>query len=316
MRSNRPIRAQAAFVIASATLLAAMTPAVAGGSTIPVAADMGTVEGTAALIKAPPKLGAGSFTLGMPADEAVARMKADGMFHGGLTSPSIGFTFEQLPDHPLVGGARGDRKVQSGGEGVGVQFTMYPNQPVVSGIVRSLGFTPATAPNVGNTLAALRKKYGPESGTYINALYWLFDYQGRALSGEQIAELKKSHCLTSGPGAVADPEKMSLKISEGYAEMNVGRVPACFNTVRVDVHINVSEPSSTQDGFSGNGVYLSKAEDWARASTDVVESLTVTIKNIPLDYSASIVSRNTVLNGGAAEQQKKRDAAEKRKPSL
>jgi hypothetical protein len=323
MKNIHHIRLQAAFTIASAALLAPVMPAMAA-STIPVPANSGTVEGTAALIKAPPKLGAGPFTLGMSADQAVARMKADGMFKGGITNPSFGFTFAQLPNHPLIGGAYGARDVQAGSEQVGVLFTMYPNEPVVSGISRNLSFTPATAPNVGNTLAELRKKYGPESGSNSNGLYWLFDYQGQPLSGGQLAELKKSRCLVNGPGAgggidavnIVDTQRMSGKISNGYVKMNGGLPSACFGTVRVDVQVTISQPSGTQNGFSGKGVYMSKAEDWARASDDVVEKLLVTIRDTPLDYSASTVSRNTVLNGGAAEQQKKRDAAKQRKPSL
>jgi len=289
---------------------------------------MGTVEGTAALIKAPPKLGAGSFTLGMPADEAVARMKADGMTNRGA-GLTIGFTFDQLPDHPLIGGAAAARNVPSGAESVGLLFTMYPNPPVVSGISRTLNFTPQTAPNVGNTLAALHKKYGPESASHATTLYWIFDYQGHPLSREQLAEAKKIGCPTGGPAAdggdsaynIVDKAWMSGKISRGYAEYPSGGLAApsaflpCFSTVRVVAYLKINQPGSRR-GAWGNTVSISKPGDWERASNALVENLTVTINDIPLDYSASTVSRNTVLNGGATQQQKQRDAAEKRKPSL
>lgn len=76
--------------------------------------------------------------MGMPKDEAVAKMKADGMFNDGTgIRPSIGFKFEQLPDHPFIGGSYDVRKMQSGDrEFVGLLFTTYPNEPVVSGISR------------------------------------------------------------------------------------------------------------------------------------------------------------------------------------
>jgi hypothetical protein len=309
MKNNHHIRLQAAFTIASAALLACVTPAMAAGSTIPVPANSGTVEGTAALIKAPPKLGAGPFTLGMPADEAVAKMKADGMFNGGITNPSVGFEFKQLPGHPLIGGAIGGRSVSSGGESVTLGFTMYPNQPVVSGILRGLSFTPAAAPSVSNTLAALRKKYGPESGmTLANGLYWLFDYQGHPLSKGQMAELRKAKCLAGGVGSIGPS---ALKISEGY-DKGQNRL-ACYNTVRVDADIQISDPSKS----SGPPITVSNAAEWARAASDRVDQLQVTIMNTPLDYSASMVTRTTVLNGGAALAQEKRDEVKKHKgPSL
>jgi hypothetical protein len=337
MKTIRYMLMPMAFMIVSALSLVPMIPAVAAGSSVPVPANSSTVEGTAALIENIPKLGAGPYTLGMPADEAVAKMKADDMFNEGVgVSPSIGFKFAQLPDHPLIGGAYGVRKVPAGGEDVGLLFTMYPNKPVISGISRNLRFTPDTAPSVGNTVAELRKKYGPESGTGLDLIYWVFDYQGHPLSKEQMAELEKNSCLSSGPAAgggnsamnIVDTDWMGGKISRGYVEylahtqsnpdpssVQSGR-PACLSTVRVDAYLTMSEPSGTQNGWSGNNVNPEKAEDWAGAASAVVEALNVTVRDIPLDYGAATVSRNAVLNGGAAEQQKKQDEAETRKPSL
>jgi hypothetical protein len=290
------------------------------------------------LIDAAPKLGAGAYVLGMPAAEATARMKADGMFNGGVgVRSSIGFKFAQLPDHPLVGGAYGLRNVPTGGEeNVGLLFTMYPSKPVVAGISRRLRFTSDTAPSVGNTVAELRKKYGPESGTGMNLLYWVFDYQGHPLSKEQMAELDKGTCLLTGSAAgggvsamnIVDTDWMGGKIERGYVEylarMHSNPDPksersastACLSTVRVDAYLTMSEPSGRKTGWSGKNVNPEKAADWARAASAVVESLLVTVRDIPLDYSAATVSRHAVLNGGAAEQQRKRDAAKTRKPSL
>jgi hypothetical protein len=331
MNCKHHIRLQAAFTIASAALLAPALPTMAAGSTIPVPANIGTMEGTAALIKAPPKLDAGGYALGMSADKALARMKADGMFNGGIgVKPSIGFTFRQLPDHPFIGGTVGARKLPSGGsESVGMLFTMYPNEPVVSGIGRTLSFGPENAPSVGNTLAELHKKYGPESASYVNTLFWVLDYQGHPLSKEQLAEAKKLGCLINTPGAgggnnagnIVDKDWMTGKIGRGYEQFMSGGRPfpdakrPCFSTVHIDAYVTMSKASGRGQGW-GEDVFISKAGDWERASSDLVKDLTVTIRDIPLDYSASIVSRNAVMNGGAAKEQKQRDAAGKRKPSL
>lgn len=325
MKALRRIPLPMACIIVSAIALAgagAITPAAAAGSPIPVPANSGTPEGTAALIKAPPKLGAGPYTIGMPKDEAIAKMKADGMFKPGVgIRPSIGFTFKSLPDHPFIGGSLGGKNGQSGSEHVSLMFTMYPNEPVVSGITRSLRFTPATAPSVGNTLAELRKKYGPESGSNPNAPYWVFDYQGHPLSKEQMAELKKRGCLSGGALAVADTNWMAGKISKGYAgylgpgSSATHASPACLSTVRIDVYITMKKPSGNSQSW-GNQVSVMKAADWAGVASDLVADLVVTIRDTPLDYSAATVSRNAVLSSGAAAQQKERDAAKKRKPNL
>ncbi len=330
VKSSRRVSLPAALMIAAVTSLAPITPAMAAGSSVPAPANSGTAEGTAAIIKATPKLSAGDFTLGMPKDEAVAKMKADGMLNGGVgVRSSIGFKFEQLPNHPLIGGAYGSKSDQSGGGGedVGLLFTMYPNPPVVSGISRALRFTPGTAPSVGNTLAALRKKYGPESGTggqNSNTIYWVFDYEGHPLSNGQLAELKKAHCLISSAGAgggnssmnIVSTDDMGGKISKGYLKINNAFTsPACFSTVRIDALVTIRKPRGGNKGWGDSG-WVSKAEDWAVVANDLVESLLVTIKDTPLDYSASTVSRNTVLNGGEAESQRERDAAAKKKPNL
>jgi hypothetical protein len=327
-----------AFMIASTLSLVPVIPAVAAGSSVPVPANSGTAEGTDALIKNVPKLGAGAFTLGMPADEAVAKMKADGMFNGGVgVRSSIGFKFSQLPDHPLIGGAYGVKNPPpTAGEDVGLLFTMYPSKPVVAGIGRNLRFTPDTAPSVGNTVAELRKKYGPESGTGMNLLYWVFDYQGHPLSKGQMAELEKYSCLLTGSAAgggdsamhIVDTDWMGGKIERGYAgylarthsnadaKSERSASPACLSTVRVDAYFTMREANGTKGAWSGKSLFPEKAADWARAANAVVASLNVTVRDIPLDYSASTVSRNAVLNGGAAEQQRQRDAAQTRKPSL
>jgi hypothetical protein len=297
--------------------VAAAAPAAAGG-TIPVPANSGTAEGTAALIKAAPKLGAGAYTLGMPADAATARMKADGLFEDGFARPQIGFKYEQLPDHPLIGGAYGVKHDQSNAtESVGLAFTAYPNTPVVSGITRGLGFVPDSAPSVANTLAALREKYGPESMSEYNQLFWLFDYQGHLLSKEQIADL--GNCAPQGPrtsGAASDPDFLGNKISKGYVQAIGSYAPACYEVIRVTAHLDTSAPRGDGGNGWGDSVYANAAKDWPNIANDLVSNLNVFINDVPLDYSASVVSRNTVLNNGEATKQQERDAASKRKPTL
>lgn len=310
---------------------AATSAASTGGvSSIPIPPHSGTPEGTAAILKTIPSLSAGAFHLGMPRDEAIAKLRSAGM-QAHLQRPQIAFKFEQLPNQSFIAGSSGRKE---GEEYVDLDYTMYPNEPVVSAIQRATQYSPSNAPNVANTLAALRHKYGPESGTgKQNSLYWLFDYRGHPLAKTQIAQLAREGCLFSGPGfnsiyhtGIGEPEVLGRKISQGYAETNGGEAnagnlhhttsPACLAAIRIDaIFQGIYKPRGGNLGW-GDGGIVNKAADWAANSDNLVSGLTVTIKNVPLDYSASVVTRNVVLHGGEQQERQQIERAKQRKPSL
>lgn len=290
----------------------------------------GTLAQAEAVLKAAPPLSTGNYRLGMAADDAVAQLKKDGLLENPFARAQIGIQFRQLPDHALIGAAFGTRTGKDGGrlETVGLMFTMYPNSPVVAAVTRQTRYeSPATAPNVANTLAALRKKYGPESGTFgQNTLSWLFDYQGRPLSASQMALLQKGQCAVIGPGLyepdnITKKDVFGTKIAAGYVESDggvndhVNRDAACFRVIHLDAIMNITKPSGAA-GFSGDYAYVLKQADWASISNDLVQVLTIAIKDTALDYAASLATRSAVLSGGQQNQQQQIDAAKQNVPKL
>jgi hypothetical protein len=292
---------------------AAAKQASAPPAAIPDPPKSGTPEGTAAILKAAPSIDAGGFHLGMPADEAIARLKSRKMLTNPRHEPGIGvwtFRIRQVPDHDFVGGAMGEVD----NERVGLNFTMYPNPPVVSAVERSLSFARDKAPTVRNTLEALHKKYGPEtlSHLHMNTLIWLFDYQGHPLSKAQVETLErsKSACpqLTSNIlfESIGYKNDSSERITQGIGDK---ARPGCFGLVSV---------KATLGGESVDpGGMTSADKGWDSISDVLVTSLSVYIFDIPLEYSASEVSRNLALHNGEVERQKEINAAQQRRaPSL
>ena len=294
----------------------------ATGASLPAPPNSGTPQGTAAILKATPKISAGDFYLGMPRDKAIAKLKADGLLEDRTAKPYIGFKFNQLPNQSFIGSSSGSKSVPVSihREGVDLTYTTEPAKPVVTGIRRVVIYDPAEAPNVANTLEALRKKYGPESGIYegTNELYWLFDYQGHHLSNAQVAQMKKNYCAErTGEGGFSQPSDPAKAIAMGYAETNGGTTvyanqhldPSCFAVIHVQAYLGIRKPD-------GNSVSVHNAADWVANSQNFVTEIRVMVRNVPLEYSASTVTRDIVLNGGTRQDQQKFDAAKKNRPSL
>jgi hypothetical protein len=279
------------------------TPAsnAAAAAPIPVPPDSGTVKGTGAILKATPDIGAGDFRLGMTVNEAIAAMKSLKML-SGPHSPEQGiwtFRISRMPGHELVGGAAG----QAGNENGRLNFTMYPNPPVVSAIERSVSYSGEKAPTVRAALETLRKKYGPETLSYPDAdvLIWLFDYKGHPLSKAQADRLKKEGCPQTTYDQViepigdeaASPNRITQGI-EGIAK------PVCYSLISVKAELN------GQSAVPGGPATADKG--WESISDVPMAGLTVSIYDIPLEYSAAEVSRKIALHNGELKKQKEGDS--------
>jgi hypothetical protein len=77
----------------------------------------------------------------------------------------------------------------------GDDFTLFityaPNEAFLWGISRNMGFgREDSRPTVENTLAGLRKKYGPESTQQVNSrLIWIYDAQGQQVMGAKADDI-------------------------------------------------------------------------------------------------------------------------------
>jgi hypothetical protein len=176
---------------------------------------------------------------------------------------------------------------------------MYPNPPVVSAIERSVSYSGEKAPTVGVTVEALRKQYGPEtlSDLHRNVLIWLFDYQGHPLSKAQADRLKKEGCPQTTYDQVIEP------IGDEAASPNriihgIGGVasPVCYGLISVKAALSGRSAVPGGPTSADNG--------WESISDVPMVDLTVSIYDIPLEYSAAEVSRKIALHNGELEKQK------------
>ena len=280
-------------------------------ASLSTAPNMGTPEGTAALVKAASALGlgAGEFHLGMPADEAIATLKSQGYLAN--PAPEVGvfsFGISQVPEQAFVGGAAGFLGNTAGSitTTVNLNFTMYPNPPVVSAIERRMVYPESKAPTMATTLAALRKKYGPESKTTHETLFWFYDHQGHRLSKAAIDHLQRSCPQISASSAIepiGDRGHTADRITQGFPGIS-GINLICLNAVYV---------TASMSGKSiATGQRSSAARGWNKISEDLMTQLIVDIYDMPLEYSASTVSRNLIEHNDAAKKQKESDAAKRR----
>ena len=316
----------------SAALLAAI-PA--------LAQTAGTAAEVESLIKSAPPLGAGAFTLGMSRDQALAKLKSSGLLNDRFAEPEIGVNFRQLPNQTMFGGSFGTtaQGAPQGTESVYLLYTTYPTRPAVSGIVRRVIYNPSNAPNVTNTIAALKAKYGAGSVTQeYNVMSWFFDRSGHPLSASDAQKLKQASCLDAsntgfiGAARVADQylggqarkEFLGQKIASGYVITHGGidgqrasanpLNPACLGVTYVHAIFYVRKPNN-RAGFGDNDD-IQNAGDWSRFGNDLVSNLTVYIMDAPLDYAASEASRAAVLGGGAQQEQQQMNNAKKNTPNL
>jgi len=298
----------------------AAAPAASGGDIwheMPRVPGFGTKAAVATLMKTIPPLSAGDFTLGMPADAALAKMKEVGLNPEPGNRQNFYFQIRQVPDVTYLGGARGTKD----GEQLDLNFTMYPNEAVVTSIRRFIQMDQAAAPTLGTTLDALRKKYGTETfkeGHEMTA-YWFFDYQGHPLTAQQYQQLNRLGCAVDGSTSFHAETYMADgqagKVAEGiklddYDRHSFNTEP-CYSAVVVRAQIIAVDAHTGTTAFADH-------DGWnTNSATAVVTSLGVTISDLPLDASAAIVSHNLAIGNDEAQRQREIEAAGKRKaPTL
>jgi hypothetical protein len=154
--------------------------------------DFGTPEGTAKIAAKAGFLEVVGIKLGMPAKEAVDALKAhDGNFKA---KPNTLYEYEALPGMvmtPELVAANPGGPTASSGDTFNFLITYAPNDAFVWGVVRNLGFgREENRPTVENSLAGLRKKYGPESAREMNnRLIWIYDAQGQQVMGPKASDI-------------------------------------------------------------------------------------------------------------------------------
>jgi hypothetical protein len=154
--------------------------------------DFGTPEGTAKIAAKAGFLDLLGIKLGMPVKEAVDALKA---YNAGFKpAPNTLYEYEALPGvvmTPELVAQNPAGLTASAGDYFNLFITYAPNEAFLWGIVRNLGFgREDSRPTVENTLAGLRKKYGPESTRQVNSrLIWIYDAQGQQVMGAKADDI-------------------------------------------------------------------------------------------------------------------------------
>src|SRR6476660_2197623 len=155
--------------------------------------DFGTPEGTAKIAAKAGLLDLVGIKLGMPVKEAVDALKAHNA--GFKPAPNILYEYEALPGvvmTPELVAPNPAGPTASAGDYFNLFVTYAPNEAFLWGIVRNLGFgRQDNRPTVENTLAGLRKKYGPESTRQPGGerLIWIYDAQGQQVMGAKADDI-------------------------------------------------------------------------------------------------------------------------------
>jgi hypothetical protein len=155
--------------------------------------DFGTPEGTAKIAAKAGFLDVVGIKLGMPVKEAVEALKAhDANFK---VQPITLRQYEALPGvvmTPILLAPNPGGPSAVSGDDFTLFVTYAPNEAFLWGISRNLGFgRQDSRPTVENTLAGLRKKYGPESTRQPGGdrLIWIYDAHGQQVIGPKAMEI-------------------------------------------------------------------------------------------------------------------------------
>ena len=155
--------------------------------------DFGTPEGTAKIAAKAGFLDVVGIKLGMPAKEAMDALK--GYNAGFKPTANTLYEYEALPGvvmTPELVAPNPAGPTASAGDYFNLFVTYAPNEAFLWGIVRNLGFgRQDNRPTVENTLAGLRKKYGPESTRQPGGerLIWIYDAQGQQVMGAKAEDI-------------------------------------------------------------------------------------------------------------------------------
>jgi hypothetical protein len=132
----------------------------------------------------------GGTRLGMDAQAAITQANARNPRLKVL--PTSAREFALLPKVAFVDGASGEATQGDDREHLILGFTMPPGKAHVWHIRRIVQYAPPNRPNRANVIAALREKYGPESGsqalpgsTNLYFMYWAFDRDGRKVADDR-----------------------------------------------------------------------------------------------------------------------------------
>jgi hypothetical protein len=221
--------------------------------------------------------------IGMPLKDAIEAIKAD--------NPKLGLQNQTLQvegfDQPFVISEIADQPGESGKdkESITLLVTTPPGDQTIWGIRRTYSYSNQTAPSLDNTLAGLRKKYGPES-VFLNPderdmtknMVWVYDASGKPVAA---AEARGLYLACT---AYLENHFGSVSLQNDLAGM---KGPAECNSIMIAT-------ASVQAGRLGTD------------TTPVVNNLLFMVANGAMFHS-SLDATRAVAVGAKAEREKKQN---------
>jgi hypothetical protein len=228
--------------------------------------------------------------LGMPVKDALAALKTD--------KPKLSLQEQTLQlegfDQPLLTTVLGSESGAAGkdSESLDVEFTMPPSKQVVWGIQRIYSYADQNKPSLDNTIAGLRKKYGPENispdpdpRNMTKFMAWVFDAHGKPLA-PGLAKTVNMACTSALGNAFGGGSGLRNDLAGTRGPVQ------CDSIIQVTASVQAS-----------NGII---------AGSTVVYNLIVQIADGPM-YRASVDATRTVaINANTARETKQKSEVDKR----
>jgi len=244
-----------------------------------------------------PNLDVAGLKIGMGVHDAMAALKAENpQFRIDISSHRLeGFS---APLHPSVTAGQNISPTNDG-ESMELLFTMPPNKEQVWGIQRHCSYLAQNRPATENTIAALRKKYGPEnippgSDPMNQHLTWIYDADGKLLPAGKAKEVLMS-CATILQNHFNAGDMSALN----ELTANVHIPPECGSITLMTADVQ----STRLDIRNPNGPY-------------VVVNLIVQISDSSMYFKTINKTREIAVNAANARENKAADDASKRGPKL
>ena len=277
--------------------------------------DFGTPEGTAKIAARAGVLDLVGIKLGMPAKEAIEALKAHNA--NFKPTPITLREYEALPGvvmTPVLLAPNPGGPNAVSGDDFTLFITYAPNDAFLWGISRNLGFgRQESRPTVENTLAGLRKKYGPESTQQVNSrLIWIYDAQGQQVMGAKANDIYSKCSQTwavnlGGDAAGGNRPDANKRYSNSYFDQQL-KQGYYYGTG------GYGSPGGICHRHSVVDVYYTHATP-AGSAADLMISMTMGVFNRQLEGSG-VTASHTHLMAGVAKLNEKREEEESKRGGM
>ena len=223
---------------------------------------------------------------GMPAQEAYSILKAR---HSGIKIGVGQLQMQGLGDKPIAVQIAAQVVDAAAPETITVWLTTPPGNQVVFAVGRLLKYDPSQPLLRSQVLESLRQKYGPETGSSPQQVYWAFDEQGKR---PDAARMRQLNCMSIAHG--------SVQVGPPPGSTFPGMTPVMYSPEAAhpcDAFIKVN---AQLDGANGQ-------------DQTYVHRITVTVRDLALERRSQEAYRAYLANADARKSKDELEKARQRK---